>query len=128
MNDFDDDDFFLDKESIKSENQMTIAQETMYKILEYSEKLISQMKENLKFNEISDFERNYDILSQRIATISDIVVADDLSDEEQRELIEKTLKNVTELDFDNMNLFVEKEDSNKINEEDISDDNSSLDF
>lgn len=128
MNDFDDDDFFLDKESIKSENQMTIAQETMYKILEYSEKLISQMKENLKFNEISDFERNYDVLSQRIATINDIVVADDLSDEEQQELIEKTLKNVTELDFDNMDLFVEKEDSKKINEEDVSDDDSSLDF
>lgn len=128
MNDFDDDDFFLDKESIKSENQMTIAQETMYKILEYSEKLISQMKENLKFNEISDFERNYDVLSQRIAIINDIVVADDLSDEEQQELIEKTLKNVTELDFDNMDLFVEKEDSKKINEEDVSDDDSSLDF
>lgn len=129
---FNDDDFFLDDSELAQDNQMTIVDDAIYKSLDSMEKAITELKNNLKFNEQVDAMASLKILSMhldsaiRLARIDE----DNLSEEEVQEEIENVIKQTTELTFANINTVLPDEpddsiDMSTLNPGDI---DSGLDF
>jgi len=68
----DDDDFELNYDELNEESRMTIAEESMFKILESVEKTLQKAKDNLTYCERSEFIANFAVISRYVGAIVDI--------------------------------------------------------
>lgn len=109
---FEDDDFFLDEDELDSENQLTVIEKAEDDILSHLEELVKNLKTNLKFKEITDFDNNLRTVIREVDILIKLATADKegLSDEEQLDIIKEAQKISTELTFDNIDDFVEKDE------------------
>lgn len=129
---FEDDDFFLNEEELDAENQLTVIEKAQQDILSHMETLVGDLKLNLKFGEHSDFGNNLVAISRELDVLIKLTTADrdNLSDEEQLEIIKEAQKMSTELTFNNIDEFVEKdeEDNNEAGPSDDFDIGDGTDF
>lgn len=112
MSIFDDGDFFIDDDELAEDNQMSVVDDAIMKSLDAMEKVIADMKNNLKFNEQQDARHNLRILTMHLDSAIRLSEIDEkgLSDEEVFEEIEKVIKQTTQLTFSNMNDLLPQEE------------------
>lgn len=105
MSIFDDGDFFIDDDELAEDNQMSVVDDAIMKSLDAMEKVIADMKNNLKFNEQQGARHNLRILTMHLDSAIKLseINERELSDEEVFEEIEKVIKQTTQLTFSNMN-------------------------
>lgn len=115
MSIFDDGDFFIDDDELAEDNQMSVVDDAIMKSLDAMEKVIADMKNNLKFNEQQDARHNLRILTMHLDSAIRLSEIDEkgLSDEEVFEEIEKVIKQTTQLTFSNMNDLLPQEESDE---------------
>lgn len=120
---FEDDDFFLDGDELDMENNLTVIDNAKKEVLEHIEKLSNEMKMNLKFGEIVDYNNNLMAISRELDILIKLSSVEDqnLTDEEQLDIIKQAQRMTTELTFKNIDDFIEKDENNN---EDVSSNNS----
>lgn len=124
---FEDDDFFLDGDELDMENNLTVIDNAKKEVLEHIEKLSNEMKMNLKFGEIVDYNNNLMAISRELDILIKLSSVEDqnLTDEEQLDIIKQAQRMTTELTFKNIDDFIEKDENNN---EDVSSNNSNDDI
>jgi len=132
-----DDEFYLNDDDLAEDNQLTILDLAMEKVVDSIIKTASAIKTNIKFNEHGDRSSNINILSSLTSALIELdsEVVNDLSDEEVQQMIENVLKQTTELTFANIDKVIKDDDdeeqtSNNDSDsfDDDTEDGSSLDF
>lgn len=111
-NDYDDE-FFINDDELAQDHQLTLLDEAKMKVLKYIEDLVPEMKSNLEFSELGNYQSNLQILSSQISILIELESADEnLSEEEMEELIDATFKKTTELTYANLDdIIPDDEDS-----------------
>lgn len=107
---FEADDFYLDDDELGEENQMSMVDEAIYKSLEGMQKSITELMNNLKFNEVQDQKNSLRLIAMHLDSAITLANIDEnnLTEEEVFEEIEKVLKQTTELTFSNIDRVIPK--------------------
>jgi len=107
------DDFFINDDELAADHQLTLLDEAKIKVLDYIIKLAQEMKSNLEFSEIGNYEANFSSVSSQFGILSDLSVdTSGMSDDDMEEIIENAFKKSTEITYSNMgNLLSEEEDT-----------------
>ena len=63
---FDNDDFYIDDNELAEDNQMSLVDDAILKAVNSMEKVLNDLKNNLKFNEQNDARHNLRILSMHL--------------------------------------------------------------
>ena len=127
---FEDDDFFINEDELAAENQLNLVDNAKSDILGRLEELMKTLKENIKFRERADFDANLKIVLSQFDVLLKLHSADasGMDDEEQLELIKEAQKLTTELSYDNIDDFVEKDEEEDTVSNDIDDIGDGTDF
>lgn len=126
---FEDEDFYFDEESLNADDQMSLLDEARHQLVLTMEKILNELKYNLKLGE-PGYDENLSALGSQLDILIELSSDDydELSDEEQKDIIEKALKQSTEITFNNINEIIPVERKEKVEEKYNEDDSSSLDF
>lgn len=130
-----DDEFVLNDSDLANDNKPTILDEARLKVLECVTETSNKMRDNIKYNEKSNYENNLKILVNYQARLMDVeeLATQKLSDEEYSEKIDKIFNDTTELTFSNIDDIVKDQnvdidgDGSSDSSQDLTDDGSTPD-
>lgn len=131
MSMFEDDDFFINDDELAEDNQETIIDISKTKLLDSLIKSANDMKGNLKFNEQSEAGSNLRMITSYVDSLLKLeqLDAEQFSDEEIEEEIDKILKSTTELTFGNINeVLPDEPEETKMISDDTSEGNEGTDW
>lgn len=106
------DEFFLDDDDLNADCEIGPAGKEKITILEVIEKIINDLKDNIKFGESGDEYNNFRLLSNYVSYISDITALEK-SNAPENVVLEKLKEiddHVRELNYDEVSLDVEVDD------------------
>lgn len=106
------DEFFLDDDDLNADCEIGPAGKEKITILEVMEKIINDLKDNIKFGESGDEYNNFRLLSNYVSYISDITALEK-SNAPENVVLEKLKEiddHVRELNYDEVSLDVEVDD------------------
>lgn len=126
---FEDDDFFINDDELAEENQLTITDTAMMNLLDSIIRAAQDMKDNLKFSEKTDSRNNLQLITSFVGCLNELSKADldKLSADEAESIIDKILRQTTELTFNNIDEVLPGTEE-EITELPISDNDDSTDW
>jgi hypothetical protein len=127
-----DDDFEYNDDEFGEDTQQTLVEIAQGKLLDSIEKVIKDLRGNLKYNERTDKEANLELLSGYTSAMLELSAIDEagVSDEEAQAKIEEVFRKTTELTLSNIDSVINDPDEKDQTTEEIddSDDGDPLDF
>jgi len=100
-------DFEFSDDEFAKDNQLTIVDSARVMLLDNIEKAIKSCRQNLQFNEATDFQSNLNIISKNISAMLSLNEIDsNLPENEVQERIDKVIQMSTELTFSNIDTII----------------------
>lgn len=108
---YDDEEFFINDDELAADHQLTLLDEAKVNVLNYVTKLSEELKSNLEYSEIGNYQANLEILSAQIGILIELESVDDtnMSDEEMQDIIERAMNKSTEITYANMSDILPEE-------------------
>jgi hypothetical protein len=108
------DEFFLDDDELNADCEIGPTGKEKIVILEVLEKIINDLKDNIRFGEKGDEHNNFSILSGYVSYISDIITMENNNESENRilEALKDIDQHVREMSYADVALDVSVDDGN----------------
>lgn len=128
---YSDEEFFINDDELAADHQLTLLDEAKVNVLNYINTLSGELKSNLEYSEIGNYQANLEILSAQVGILIELESVDDsnMSEEEMQDIIERAMNKSTEITYANFNdILPENEEMKSVQTFDDDDSSDGTDF